>query len=165
MVRSLVCLYPPCGAFNLKVKLLVKEIELSQVHQERLFVLTIAACSQKIARFPQDDRMALNDQYCRPLEELKKSAIEPIPKSTLETMPTKALLGRLRRLRQCADSPEAKLWTPREYQLTKDWIIFKETEIWQTAWEDLKGVLSKREHVERGSKEKRRQNALLRRHR
>lgn len=67
-------------------------------------------------------------------------------RSQLSALPTKALLGRLRSLQQCEDSIDLSDRTGEELLDSKR-IQFKDTLPWQTAYDDVKEELSKREHV------------------
>lgn len=67
----------------------------------------------------------------------------------LERLPTKAVLGRLVRLRRCEDSPEASDLSPDELAKVVP-IRFKSTPAWQAAVDDAKAVLAGREHLPSG---------------
>jgi hypothetical protein len=74
-----------------------------------------------------------------------------VPLATLEElrgMPTKALLARLARLRFCEPSLDASDMTPEEAQ-TASGILFKDSAEWKRAYDELKLILSGREHVPR----------------
>lgn len=68
----------------------------------------------------------------------------------LSTRPTKALLGRLRRLQRCEESPNASDATPDELARAEG-ILFKDTLEWKTAYAELKQLLVTREHVPKGA--------------
>jgi hypothetical protein len=71
-----------------------------------------------------------------PLEEMKK-------------LSTKQLLARLKRLHQCDESVSLS-----DYDSaidTSEAILFKDTPEWKTAYEQVKEVLSSREHVPKGA--------------
>ena len=68
----------------------------------------------------------------------------------LMAMPTKQLLGRLKRLQHCEDSATASDISEREIAVVEG-ILFKDTEKWQRAYEELKTVLAAREHIPRGA--------------
>ena len=75
---------------------------------------------------------------------MKRSPLAVITPEALEKMPTKQLLGRLRRLRECEESASlSDSTTPAQ----DAGIVFKETPEWRTAYRQLKQVLSNREHV------------------
>ena len=61
-------------------------------------------------------------------------------------MPTKQLLGRLRRLHECQDSAALSDLGPEEVSVRKD-IVFKQSPEWQAAYEQLKRVLATRQHT------------------
>lgn len=84
------------------------------------------------------------------LEELKKSS-------------TKQLLARLRRLHQFEES--VLLSDQDDASKTSEAILFKDTPEWKTAYEQIKGILSLREHVPKGAElaKKRHRRALLNR--
>ena len=65
----------------------------------------------------------------------------------LEALPIKRLLARLRRLRECEESPALSDQTARSESGT---IEFKQTQEWIEAFQDVKQVLSGREHVPKG---------------
>ena len=65
----------------------------------------------------------------------------------LERLPTRALIGRLNRLRWCEESSALSDMTAEEIELVSDKIVFKNTVIWSKAYDDVKGVLATREHV------------------
>ena len=79
---------------------------------------------------------------------MKRRTINPLKREELERMPTKALLGRLKRLHQCEVSLKLSDLQEESFD-TGGAIRFKETREWQTAYEDVKWVLSKREHIPR----------------
>ena len=81
---------------------------------------------------------------------MKGRTINILSREELERIPTKALLGRLKRLRQCEES--LKLSDIEEPFDTGGAIFFKDTHEWQTAYEDVKLVLRTREHIPRNSK-------------
>jgi len=75
-----------------------------------------------------------------------KNQVAVLDRAALGAMPTKALLGRLRRLLRCEESPEVSDADPDELaQITG--IAFKSTAEWRAAHEDLKAVLASREHL------------------
>jgi len=93
------------------------------------------------------------------LENLR--TVVPIPFEELKELHTGSLLARLKLLRSLQDTFELSDWLPEERDAVKaaGLIAFKETEIWKTAFDDVKRLLDEREHIPRGSKEKRRQAA------
>jgi hypothetical protein len=78
---------------------------------------------------------------------MKRRIIKPLRREELERMPTKALLGRLKNLYKCEESLE--LSDLQNDSFDTGVIRFKETREWQIAYEDVKMVLSKREHIPR----------------
>ncbi|MDJ0613823.1 MAG: hypothetical protein QNJ29_09100 [Rhizobiaceae bacterium] len=95
----------------------------------------------------------------------------PIASEELKLWNTKQLLVRLRKLRALQDFHDHNDWDKEEVRvaliLQEDGkaIFFKESEIWQNAFRDVKAVLATREHVPRGSKAKRQQVAWEKKHR
>jgi hypothetical protein len=81
----------------------------------------------------------------------------------LEKLSTKQLLARLRRLHECEES--VLLSDHDEVSNTHEAILFKETPEWKAAYEQIKGILSLREHVPKGADlaKKRKREALLNR--
>lgn len=64
----------------------------------------------------------------------------------LESLPTRAVLGRLRRLRRCEQSPgDSDLSAEELVQVVP--IRFKSTPEWRTAVDDVKAVLATRENL------------------
>jgi hypothetical protein len=66
-----------------------------------------------------------------------------------EHLPTKALLGRLVRLRKCEEAPEASDLDADELATVLP-IRFKSDPEWQAACEDVRAVLATREHLPSG---------------
>ncbi len=62
-------------------------------------------------------------------------------------MPTRALLARLERLRWCEDSQQYSDLSDAQVVAVDGKILFKDSDIWRSAYRDLKDVLSTREHV------------------
>jgi hypothetical protein len=81
----------------------------------------------------------------------------------IENLPTKQLLARLQRLRQCEES--VAFSDRDDAGTTSEAIIFKDTPEWKAAYDQLKSILSQREHVPKGSElaKKRHRRALLNR--
>lgn len=84
---------------------------------------------------------------------------EPVSLQELEQMHTGTLLKRLERLRGLHQNPDLCDWSDAEIFATSHLIAFKDTEIWKSAWADLKNVLDGREHIKRGGKELRQEAA------
>lgn len=74
-------------------------------------------------------------------------ALPPLAREQLESMPTGALLARLKRLRWCEDSPEISDLSEDERATAAHLILFKSDPAWQRAYVDRKQVLAGREHV------------------
>ena len=89
--------------------------------------------------------------------------IPPMPLKELERLSTRQLLARLKRLRQCEES--VLLSDRDDASNTSATILFKDTPEWHVAYEQVKGVLSLREHVPKGDElvKKRKRRALLNR--
>ena len=79
-----------------------------------------------------------------------RRAVAVLGRTSLESLSTKQLLGRLGRLRFCEESADLSDLTPREIALALG-ILFKRTPEWRAAYADLKEVLATREHVPRVS--------------
>ncbi|TLP56565.1 hypothetical protein FEE96_21630 [Parasedimentitalea maritima] len=82
---------------------------------------------------------------------------KPVPLSELNELHTGSLLSHLKALRPLQETFEGSDWSPEEREAAEnpDLIAFKDSEIWKTAFADLKGVLATREHRSKGSKEDR----------
>jgi hypothetical protein len=80
---------------------------------------------------------------------MKRKKIYLINKEELVTLSTKILLGRLKNLLQCEDSFELSD-EEDEISIEPDQIRFKNTDQWQSAYENVKAELAKREHVPKG---------------
>ena len=66
----------------------------------------------------------------------------------LEALSTRRLLARLQQLRECEESLAVSDQTTRSESGT---IEFKQTQEWVQAFQDVKQVLSRREHVPKGA--------------
>lgn len=75
-------------------------------------------------------------------------ALSPVAREELESMPTGALLARLKRLRWCEDSPEMSDLSKDERATATHLILFKTDPAWRQAYADLKDVLASREHLD-----------------
>ena len=75
-------------------------------------------------------------------------AVSPIGRQELETLPTGALLVRLKRLRWCEESRAGSDLSDEEVRAAAASILFKEDAAWHAAYADLKEVLASREHLE-----------------
>lgn len=78
---------------------------------------------------------------------MKRRKTFPIEKEQLESIPTKRLLARLKSLHQCEISFELSDREESERGLNVGQIEFKESEEWQKEYENIKEILSKREHI------------------
>lgn len=86
---------------------------------------------------------------------------EPVSKSHLLELHTGSLLKRLELLRSLQGAFEESDWLPEERDAVEaaGLIAFKNTDRWKVAYSEVKAILVQREHVPRGSKEKRREDA------
>jgi hypothetical protein len=78
---------------------------------------------------------------------MKRKKIFPIVKKELESFSTKRLLARLKSLHQCEQSFDLSDRDESERLLKFDYIEFKESSEWQSEFEKVKEILSKREHI------------------
>jgi len=78
---------------------------------------------------------------------MKRDRIFQMSKSELEALSTKQLLARLKRLHQCEES---LAFSDKEGSDNSKYIEFKQSAEWITAYEQVKQVLSGREHVQKG---------------
>jgi hypothetical protein len=92
---------------------------------------------------------------------MKRKPISPMSLDELEKWSTKQLLARLRYLHQCEES--SLLSDQNDAGNTSEAILFKDTTRWNVAYEQVKGVLSLREHIPKGAElaKKRQRRALL----
>jgi hypothetical protein len=81
---------------------------------------------------------------------MKRKQIFPIQPIELEKLSTKQLLGRLQRLRQCEESLEL---SDRDTIDDSGCIEFKQSQAWLVAFNDLKQILSRREHIPKKSQQ------------
>lgn len=80
---------------------------------------------------------------------MKRHPVPILPKDELQAWPTKRLLGRLHSLRILEEAPELSDMTRWEAQeWTSGKIGFKSEPEWHEAYQDIKDILAKREHVE-----------------
>lgn len=77
---------------------------------------------------------------------MKRKPIFPMSTSELEALPTRQFLTRLKRLHQCERSLAL---SDRDFANDSGIIEFKESPEWVLAFEDLKRVLSGRDHIPR----------------
>jgi hypothetical protein len=85
---------------------------------------------------------------------MRQKPVQLLNLKQLEALPTKALLGRLKRLHQCEESFESS--DCDESEVASNTIQFKNTLQWQCAYKELNEVLSEREHLPKGNELKRR---------
>ena len=78
-----------------------------------------------------------------------KRALLKVARSELESLPTGALLARLKRLRWCEEAADQSDLTAAERASAANLILFKTDPAWHAAYADLKDVLAAREHVTR----------------
>src|SRR5262249_8347189 len=92
---------------------------------------------------------------------MRRKPIFPMSLEALEKLSTKQLLARLRHLHECEGS--VLLSDRDDVSNTSEAILFKDTIEWKTAYEQVKGILSLREHVPKDAElaKKRRARALL----
>lgn len=88
-------------------------------------------------------------------------AVCRLDRAELEALSTRELLVCLQTLRSCEESLEGSDLSAEEAQDASD-IPFRNTEKWQRAFQDVKDVLSTREHVPRSNKAERKQQRVLR---
>jgi hypothetical protein len=74
-------------------------------------------------------------------------ALEPIARPQLDSLPTGALLTRLKRLRWCEEAPDASDLLEAEIASAAGMILFKSDAAWRAAYADVKAVLAEREHL------------------
>ena len=79
----------------------------------------------------------------------RRRNIPVLSRAELEALPTKALLGRLKRLYECEQQPAATDLDPEELAAVeaKGGISFKSEPQWRDAFKDVKTVLATREPV------------------
>lgn len=87
--------------------------------------------------------------------------LSPVAVEDLQQLQTGRILERFRQLRRLQISYEASDWSDEERDAVEaaGLIAFKSSDLWEKAFADVKGVLSEREHLPRGSKQKRQQEA------
>lgn len=79
---------------------------------------------------------------------MKKKKPRILSKEELEKKHTKELLGCLKRLQKCEESFEASDMDINSDLIQKEIIYFKHTEKWRTAYNLVKSILNRREHIE-----------------
>jgi len=75
---------------------------------------------------------------------MKRRHIKPMSIAELEALPTKRLLARLKQLLSCEESLSLSDTSDQPASARG---IFKDSPEWISAYEQLKAVLSKREHI------------------
>ncbi len=85
---------------------------------------------------------------------IRKHQLQHIDRPTLETMSTKALLGRLRALLRCQESAAVSDMMGDELACLTG-IFFKDAPEWQNAYADVKSILAHREHVPKSAERRR----------
>ncbi|MEY2883718.1 MAG: hypothetical protein RL490_1442 [Pseudomonadota bacterium] len=66
----------------------------------------------------------------------------------LKSLPTGALLARLKRLRWCEQRQDVSDMSADEIASASHLILFKDDAAWRTAYAELKEILADREHIE-----------------
>jgi len=94
---------------------------------------------------------------------MRRRSIEIMSPAQLEAMPTRSLLGRLQRLRECEDSADRSDLDSVEIAALKG-INFKADPLWSEAYDLVKTILNTREHVPR-PRDRRKKGALRSRRR
>ncbi len=84
---------------------------------------------------------------------MRRSSLPELAQSDLEELSTPALLARLKRLQMCEQSAEASDMSAAEVAEAAG-IVFKNSDSWQRAHDEVRAVLATREHVT-GSVERR----------
>ncbi|MFT5507128.1 MAG: hypothetical protein ACI89J_000192 [Hyphomicrobiaceae bacterium] len=74
-------------------------------------------------------------------------AVDVLTIEELETLPTKVLIARLKRLRFCEETAETSDLSSMEIASVSHKILFKNTLIWREAYAQLKRILDLREDV------------------
>jgi hypothetical protein len=80
---------------------------------------------------------------------MRQKPILPLTRDELEAMHTGSLLQRLKQLHECEESFELSDMYPEE--VPEGQIVFKSSEEWKHAYQEVKAVLASREHVPGGA--------------
>jgi hypothetical protein len=88
---------------------------------------------------------------------MRRRSISIMTRGQLEAMPTRSLLGRLQRLRECEESVDRSDLESAEIAALTG-INFKADRLWSQAYDQVKTILETREHVLRAAE---RGNATL----
>lgn len=82
---------------------------------------------------------------------MKSSKIKIINKDELSLLKTKQLLSRLKSLQKCIDSyfdtELSSCGIPNPDKLESEFIIYKDTEKWVKAYNEVREILNNREHI------------------
>ena len=81
---------------------------------------------------------------------IKRRQIFPLQPIDLEKLSTKQLLGRLQHMRQCEESLE---FSDRDSIDNSGCIEFKQSQEWLVAFNNVKQILSRREHIPKKSQQ------------
>ena len=76
-----------------------------------------------------------------------KRALQPIERDNLRSMPTGALLARLKRLRWCEESRECSDLSDGEVASAENLILFKNDPAWRLAYSEVRDELGTRDHM------------------
>ena len=89
------------------------------------------------------------------------NTVEPVTVEEMEHLHTGSLLKRLKDLRSLQECFEDSDWSQEERDAVDaaGLIAFKNSEMWGSAFADVKRLLSEREHLPKGSREKRQKAA------
>ena len=93
---------------------------------------------------------------------MKSKSVKQMTFQELEQLHSGSLLARLKALRSLDESFETSDWLPEERDVSEaaGEIAFKDIAEWKAAVCDVKVLLATREHMTRGSKEKRQEAAF-----
>jgi MYXO-CTERM domain-containing protein len=83
----------------------------------------------------------------------RKRRLQPLSRAELEAMPTKQLLAQLQRLRVCEENIAASDFQKIDTDDTTE-ILFKDDPRWRTQVDEVKRILSTREHVPKAPERK-----------
>ena len=81
---------------------------------------------------------------------MRRRSVTVISREQLEAMPTRSLLGRLQRLRECEESADRSDLDSVELGALTG-INFKADPLWSVAYDQVKTILNAREHVPRAA--------------
>ncbi|MCU1289258.1 MAG: hypothetical protein JWN60_1487 [Acidobacteria bacterium] len=77
---------------------------------------------------------------------MKRRKIVPISKNKLELLPTKRFLSRLKQLYQCEESITLSDSNTDDYK-PSEYLKFKDSSEWFEEYQNLKEILSHRDHI------------------